>query len=190
MSVSQALRNQECFLLPFRVTREPVDTVLCGKRQGWVQSQPPFILVPGMSLLGSFQGWQPAERTDLVFLPSLTMQANLMSHMPVFLPGPFSHAPITGTGLTLKQTLPDNDSKQEQNLTPYVTHNSLRGALGLVLLGSLDSDKDLSLGTCACNHCAMLHTNTPLQTPRVPAYSDSCIGLAGKIFIDGHALGS
>lgn len=166
MSVSQALRNQECFLLPFRVTREPVDTVLCGKRQGWVQSQPPSILVPGMSLLGPFLGWQSAERTDLVFLPSLTMQTNLMSHMPVFLPGHFSHAPTMGTGLTLKQTLPDNDSKREQNLTPYVTHNNLRGSLGLVLLGSLDSDKDLSLGTCACNHCAMLHTNTPLQPPQ------------------------
>lgn len=118
MSVSQALRNQECFLLPFTVTREPTDTALCGKRQGWVQSQPPSILVPGMLLLGPFLGWQPAERTDLVFLPSRTMQRNLMSHMPIFLPGHFSHAATTGTGLTLKQTLPDNDSKQKQNLTP------------------------------------------------------------------------
>lgn len=113
-----------------------------------------------------------------------------MSHTPVFLPGHFSHALTTGTGLTLKQTLPDNDSKREQNLTPYVTHNNLRGTLGLVLLGSLDSDKDPSLGMCTCNHCAMLHMDTPLQPPRVPAYSDSCIGLAGKIFIDGHAFGS
>lgn len=131
-----------------------------------------------------------AERTELVFLPFQTMQTNLMSHMPIFLPGHFFHAPTTGTGLTLKQILPDNDSKREQNLTPYVTHNNLRGALGLVLLGSLDSDKTLSPGVCACNHCAMLNTELPLQTPRVPAYSDSCIGLAGKIFIDGHAFGS
>lgn len=129
MSVSQVLRNQRCFLLPFTLIKEPVDTALCGKRQGWVQSQPPSILVPGMVLLGPFLGWQPGERTDLVFLPSLTMQTNLMSHMPVFLPGHFSRAPTTGTGLTLKQTLPDNDSKREQNLTPYVTYSSLRGAL-------------------------------------------------------------